>query len=206
MRVMMICDIFVRSMTFMLTSISNCFCGIFVRPMFSILSKMLSWGFSFFIYGMFLSPFHVFDIFRTLEDVIYKNRISTRLWSYPLHIMNYTNKLVLILPMVFYCMDPLALVKQCLPKLLWIIPLLPSSGLWDLSLCRSMLVRYDFYIICIWMRCWQCCSLLCYLCFFLKIMGFQFIITDAIHIQYQNWDWIFYWDFIGVLFQVNDFD
>ena len=64
-----------------------------------------------------------------------------------------------------------------------------------------MLVRYDFYIICIWMRCWQCCSLLCYLCFFLKIMGFQFIIIEAIHIQYQNWDWIFYQDFIGVCFK-----
>ena len=174
--------------------------------MFSILSNMLSWGFCFLLMACSYPLFMYLIFFRTLEDVISRNRKSARPWSYPLRIMNYTNKLVLILPMVFYCMDPLALVKQCLPKLLWIIPLLPSSGLWDLSLCRSMLVRYDFYIICIWMRCWQCCSLLCYLCFFLKIMGFQFIITDAIHIQYQNWDWIFYRDFIGVLFQDNDFD
>lgn len=84
------------------------------------------------------------SFFRTLEDVISRNRKSVRLLSYPLHIMNYTSKLVLTLLVVYYCMDLLALAKQCLPRLLLITPLLPSSGLWDLNLCRSILVRYVF--------------------------------------------------------------
>ncbi|KAL5073562.1 hypothetical protein RYX36_012546 [Vicia faba] len=64
-----------------------------------------------------------------LEDVISRSRKFVRMYIYLSHIMIYTRKLVLILLEVSYYMAPLELVKQCLPKLLLIIPLSLSSGL-----------------------------------------------------------------------------
>lgn len=93
--------------------------------------------------------YYCYASFRILEDVISRSRKSVRLWSYPSLIMNYTNKLVLILLVVYYYMGPLALVKLCLPRLLLIIPLLPLSELLDLNLFKSTLGRYDFLVICV---------------------------------------------------------
>ena len=91
----------------------------------------------------------VLIFFRILEDVLFKSRKFVRLWSYHSHITSYTNKSVLILLKVFYYMAPLELVKQCLSKPFLIIPMPPSSGLWVLNLCRSILARYEF-VICSW--------------------------------------------------------
>lgn len=86
---------------------------------------------------------YCYNFLRILEDVISRSKKFVRQLSYPLRTTNFTNKLVLIHLVVFYYMVPLALVKQCLPRLLLTIQLQPSLGLSDPNLFRNILVRCD---------------------------------------------------------------